>query len=84
MVLLADEDAHDQGWPGRAAIAIARGWSAAGRRVILADADLGGAGLVGAWLGYFTIPGLMSTTGIVVSSPPFALFHPDARSEARG
>ena len=25
VVLLADEDAHDQGWPGRAAIAIARG-----------------------------------------------------------
>ncbi len=47
VVLLADEDAHDQGWPGRTAIAIARGWSAAGRRVILADADLAGAGLDG-------------------------------------
>jgi hypothetical protein len=45
VILAADDDAHAAGWPGRAAIAIAQEWSARGMRVILADGDLGGAGL---------------------------------------
>ncbi|MSR22612.1 MAG: hypothetical protein EXR92_03570 [Gemmatimonadetes bacterium] len=45
VVLLADREAHEDGWPAQAAVAIACEWSASGRRVVLADADPAGAGL---------------------------------------